>query len=37
LQSPETVEHLCAKCDRYAQEWKPVADELWNAGKEAEP
>ena len=29
LQSPETVEHLCSKCDRYAQEWKPAADELW--------
>lgn len=30
LQSPETVEHLCAKCDRYAQDWTPVAEELWN-------
>lgn len=30
LQSPETVEHLCAKCDRYAQDWAPVAEELWN-------
>lgn len=29
LQSPETVEHLCAKCDQYAQEWKPTADRLW--------
>lgn len=29
LQSPETVEHLCAKCDKYAQEWKPTADRLW--------
>lgn len=29
LQSPETVEHLCAKCDHYAEHWKPVADELW--------
>nr|WP_326126286.1 radical SAM protein [uncultured Oscillibacter sp.] len=27
--SPESVEHLCAKCDRYAAEWKPVADALW--------
>ena len=30
LQSPESVEHLCAKCDRYAENWKPVADELWD-------
>lgn len=29
LQSPESVEHLCAKCDRYAKEWKPVAEKLW--------
>ena len=28
--SPESVEHLCAKCDQYAAQWKPVADELWN-------
>ena len=27
--SPESVEHLCAKCDRYAEEWKPSADALW--------
>ena len=29
LQSPESVEHLCAKCDRYAQAWKPTAEKLW--------
>ncbi|WP_195598924.1 radical SAM protein [Longibaculum muris] len=29
LQSPESSEHLCSKCDQYAQNWKPVADELW--------
>lgn len=34
LQSPETVEHLCAKCDRYAEKWKPAAEQLWN-GKES--
>ena len=28
LQSPESTEHLCAKCDRYAEQWKPVADKL---------
>lgn len=29
LQSPESVEHLCAKCDLYAENWTPVADALW--------
>ena len=29
LQSPESADHLCAKCDRYAACWKPKADELW--------
>lgn len=34
LQSPESVEHLCAKCDKYAENWKPVADELWKKNRE---
>ena len=29
LQSPESVDHLCAKCDRYAEAWKPVSEQLW--------
>lgn len=29
LQSPESVEHLCGKCERYAKNWQPRADELW--------
>jgi MoaA/NifB/PqqE/SkfB family radical SAM enzyme len=29
LQSPESADHLCAKCDAYASCWKPKADELW--------
>jgi MoaA/NifB/PqqE/SkfB family radical SAM enzyme len=29
LQSPESAEHLCAKCDQYAANWTPVANELW--------
>ncbi len=29
LQSPESVEHLCAKCDQYAADWKIAADKLW--------
>ena len=27
--SPESVEHLCAKCDGYAAQWAPEADMLW--------
>ncbi|MCI1726344.1 MAG: radical SAM protein [Lachnospiraceae bacterium] len=30
LTSPESVEHLCAKCEMYAKEWHPNADRLWN-------
>lgn len=29
LQSPETVEHLCTKCEEYARNWEPYADKLW--------
>ena len=35
LQSPETAGHLCAKCDGYAQAWKPVADQLWEESVQA--
>ncbi len=45
MQSPESAEHLCAKCDSYAACWQTKADELWQeheaqkaaaaAGKEA--
>lgn len=31
LQSPESVDHLCSKCDAYADCWQETADELWNA------
>lgn len=30
LQSPETVEHLCEKCHKYARDWEKEADGLWN-------
>lgn len=33
LQSPESVEHLCAKCDRYAEDWKPNAEKLWEESR----
>ena len=29
MQSPESVEHLCAKCDAYAKNWVGTADRLW--------
>ena len=30
-QSPESAEHLCAKCDSYTANWKPTAERLWEA------
>ena len=30
LQSPESADHLCGKCDSYAACWKEKADQLWN-------
>lgn len=29
LQSPESAEHLCGKCEEYARRWKPCAEKLW--------
>lgn len=29
LQSPESAEHLCSKCDAYAANWIDTADRLW--------
>ncbi len=29
LQSPESADHLCAKCDAYADCWQHKAEELW--------
>ena len=36
LQSPESVEHLCGKCEQYASIWKEKADELWEKSGKAE-
>ena len=33
----ESVEHLCAKCDKFAAEWKPQADKLWAENKHPNP
>ena len=30
LQSPETVDHLCDKCEVYAKNWTHTATELWS-------
>ncbi|MDC7291230.1 radical SAM protein [Blautia schinkii] len=30
MQSPESAEHLCGKCDAYAENWKVRADSLWS-------
>ena len=33
LRFPEPVDHLCDKCEAYAEEWKPTAEELWGERK----
>ena len=33
LQSPESADHLCSKCDMYAKYWTPVANEIWKDTK----
>lgn len=37
LIEPESAETLCAKCDKFAAAWKPVADELWSSTKHPNP
>lgn len=37
LQSPERVEHLCAKCHDYAKDWAPAAEMLWNQTEHKRP
>ncbi len=29
MTEPEPVEHLCGKCEHYAEEWAPYAKKLW--------
>ncbi len=36
LESPESVEHLCEKCETYAANWAPEADKIWASGKHKE-
>lgn len=33
MQSPETAEHLCAKCEHYSEHWTPYAEKLWTERK----
>ena len=33
LQSPESVDHLCDKCEEYAALWKPKSEELWKENR----
>ena len=33
LQSPEPVDHLCDKCQPYAQNWAGTADQLWQESR----
>ena len=31
--APESVETLCARCDRFAAQWAPEAERIWNENK----
>lgn len=33
LQRQESADELCSKCDEYAKNWQPVADEIWDTTK----
>lgn len=33
----EDVEALCSKCDKFAKDWQPVADELWASSEHPNP
>ncbi len=37
LVNREDVETLCSKCDKFASEWQPAADDLWNSTKHPSP
>lgn len=37
LEGEETADALCAKCDRFAAEWAPVAEELWKDNPHPNP
>jgi heterodisulfide reductase subunit B len=37
LEAPESCEHLCSKCEHYAEEWAPVAEKLWSESHPEDP
>ena len=37
LESPEDVNHLCAKCDAYADLWAPDAERIWESEEHRTP
>lgn len=37
LESPEPVEHLCGKCEKYADAWKEEAEEIWAQKEHKQP
>lgn len=37
LLAPEDVDTLCSRCDKFAAEWAPVAQELWDSTKHPHP
>ena len=37
LESPEEVNHLCAKCDAYADLWAPDAERIWESEEHRTP
>ena len=37
LEGAESAEALCAKCERFAKEWAPVAEELWKTTQHPDP
>ena len=37
LEGEETAEMLCARCDRYAELWKPTAEHLWDLDHKTGP
>jgi MoaA/NifB/PqqE/SkfB family radical SAM enzyme len=36
-ESEESADQLCSKCDDYAKNWAPVADEIWASQKHTRP
>lgn len=37
MESPETADHLCDKCEDYAKQWAPIAEEYWKDHKHPRP